>query len=368
MGAAKCTASICRRTPTTTYVVDVRETLSGITARFYPADTRAQRVMRAECIVAANPHLRWALLGSGAISVSSAACLLTDGCPSGVGELMNVRLPGGMDLWLPDPASPPRRPNIYALPSGTAIPTSASSSQWFVFDLDALLAALTGKDVARTIANYTSPMADTLTFLTKTLRDLGWSGRLYVKQGADGTSYTILKGNQKLRTILRGTRYSSENPQLLELSLGPAGLKASAKGGAKITIFLFVAVEIIDLTAKFFMSDDFDWRDAAGTLTVDAAKVAVGAAVSYGTAYLIGAGSAGAVIAAGPVLVAITVGLVVGIALDKLDEHFHVTDRTVMALKAVTDSLRSQFDAAASDFAYEFDIGIRRLMGPQPGW
>jgi len=44
-------------------------------------------------------------------------------------------------------------------------------------------------------------------------------------------SYIKFKGNHKLRSLIKGTRYLSNNAKMIALGVGKAGMKASAKAG-----------------------------------------------------------------------------------------------------------------------------------------
>ncbi|WP_188407611.1 hypothetical protein, partial [Agarivorans gilvus] len=63
-------------------------------------------------------------------------------------------------------------------------------------------------------------------------------------------SYISFKGNHKLRTLIKGTRYLSTNTKMLSLGIGQQGLKASARGGVLISVVFSVSHHTLELVLK----------------------------------------------------------------------------------------------------------------------
>ncbi len=171
------------------------------------------------------------------------------------------------------------------------------------------------------VANYFS-VGDDLALMTKLARDMRSPlGRVYFKQYG-GKTHIILKGAPGLRRILTGTRYGVQNAKVVNMGLGRAGVRASAKGGTIISIFLLTAWNIAD----YVMRDEATLGQLLGGIAGDVSK----AAIAGGIGYMAGAAVVGTVVgtfALGPLVVAVAVGIGVGLALDWIDNRFQLTQK-----------------------------------------
>ena len=211
------------------------------------------------------------------------------------------------------------------------------------------------KDYESNAKSWTAPLKDgfgNARLIVKIARDMKtWRGRVYFRM-YKGAEYVIIKGRVGLRSLVTGTRYKTTHPKMVELQIGKPGLKAAAK---ESMIFGALFVTAIDIT-DYFLRDSATIGQLCGTLTTDLGKVAIGAAIGYAA----GAAAAGLVIgtfAIGPLVVALVVGTIVGIALDKLDEHFHVTDR----LNQAFENMFAKLDHLRREKAHEFEAWLLRL-------
>ncbi len=179
-------------------------------------------------------------------------------------------------------------------------------------------------------ANYFSSIGDFQT-LVRLARDLGPLEAFYVKE-YKGKLYLILKGNAKLRTILTGTRYGVANPKAVSMGLGYLGAVESIHAGGILTAILVSAVDVMTEV----LSDSPSLSRLIGTLAVDVAKVALGAAASFAAVSLLyGAAAVGASFALGPLAVAVIVGLAVGTMLDFIDDRYKLKERLTTMLRDV---------------------------------
>lgn len=179
-------------------------------------------------------------------------------------------------------------------------------------------------------ANYFSTVGDLQT-LVRLARDLGPLESFYVKE-YKGQLYLILKGNGKLRTILTGTRYGVANPKVVSMGLGYLGAVESIHAGGILTAILISSVDVMSEV----LSDSPSLSRLIGTLAVDVAKVALGAAASFAAVSLFyGAAAVGASFALGPLAVAIIVGLAVGTMLDFIDDRYKLKERLTTMLRDV---------------------------------
>lgn len=146
-------------------------------------------------------------------------------------------------------------------------------------------------------------------------------GRVYFKNYG-GKPHIIFKGRPGLRRIMTGTRYSVKNAKVISMGLGRAGIKANVRGGSFVSIFILSAFNIAD----FVIRDEMTLGQFIGVMATDIAKVAISGAISFAA----GAAVVGTVVgtfALGPLVVAVAVGFVVGLALDRLDNKFRITQK-----------------------------------------
>ena len=164
------------------------------------------------------------------------------------------------------------------------------------------------------VASYTSSLDDTIT-LSLLAGELGVSTRVYYKKY--GRSWhIILKGNQRLRSILTATRYSRRHTKVLSMGLGLAGAKHIAKKGGFLTIYLLSAFRVLD----FVLSDRATLGKLIGSLATDVVKVAIAVGVSLFAAGFF------ATFTIGPLLAVIAVGVGVSWGLSKFDERYKLTE------------------------------------------
>lgn len=193
-------------------------------------------------------------------------------------------------------------------------------------------------------ALYFSTIGDLQT-LMRLARDLGPSESFYVKE-YKGKLFLILKGNAKLRTVLNGTRYGVENAKIISMGLGYKGALESIRGGGILTAVL---VSLVDVLTEV-LSDHPSLTRLIGTLAVDVAKVAIGAAASFAAVSLLyGAAAVGATFALGPLAVAVIVGVAAGVVLDYLDDRFKLKERlTTMLRDLIAVAVKQAAEAKAA--------------------
>jgi hypothetical protein len=168
-------------------------------------------------------------------------------------------------------------------------------------------------------------------------RELGLTGRAYVK--TVGTkSYLILKGVPGQRAVLRGTRYLTTNPQVAHITISP---KALASGAARMTGVAVIAYAGLRVVEAILSDKDERMISILGTIASDVAKFAIASGAGFLAAAAVGAITT---IAAGPLIAAVFVGLATGVALDRIDREFGLTDKIVLALEKAADRVRSPFD------------------------
>lgn len=154
------------------------------------------------------------------------------------------------------------------------------------------------------------------------ISELGVFGRYYLKTYR-GREHVIFKGYAGARKFLTGTRYGLEHSKIISLKMTKAGFKDAAHEGLVFGLIFCTVLDIVD----YATSDHMTLGELFGTVGTDIVKVLAVTGASYlaavGTAALMGT----AVIAIGPVVAGLVVGIGLAIVLDMLDKHFGVTKK-----------------------------------------
>jgi hypothetical protein len=152
--------------------------------------------------------------------------------------------------------------------------------------------------------------------------ELGIAGRYYIKRYGD-RDYIVFKGFAGARKMLTGTRYGINHHKIMELKMTRSGMRAAAREGLIFGILFSAVVDITD----YVTNDRETLGELFGTFGMDVAK----GLIATGAAYAVGVGAAAmmgtAVIALGPVVLAVVVGVGLSLALDAIDNHYHLTQK-----------------------------------------
>ncbi len=184
------------------------------------------------------------------------------------------------------------------------------------------------REITEMAGNYGSALLDTKLWL-KLIKDLGFKAKLRVNDYG-GKPYVILTGNARLRKIFTGTRYGAMNPKVVTMGLGQYGIKNTARSGGILSVILMSGFRVLD----YLLKDEATLAELIGSLATDVVKVAV----STGVAWALTAATAAtvaSVLAVGPLLVFIVVGLVVNKILNSIDEKYHITNQLIKGLDAL---------------------------------
>lgn len=141
-----------------------------------------------------------------------------------------------------------------------------------------------------------------------------------------GRAYIIFKGYPGARKFFTGTRYGVQHAKVIKMGIGRAGMRASAKGGFILSAILLTAFDV----TEYFLSDRETLGQLIGQIAGDVTKAAIGGAIGLGAG--MAAGLVIGTFALGPLVVALIVGVVASWALDKLDSHYHLTEKVQAAL------------------------------------
>lgn len=149
----------------------------------------------------------------------------------------------------------------------------------------------------------------------------------------DGVEYLKITGYSGVRRILKGTRYSFNHPQVLELTIGKLGRNAWIMGGARYCIWFSLGYRGVEVAFK----NEYNAVDFIGDITMDVAKVIVSIFLEkiifyFGPRLIAAAGLALIAPVSVGIGVTIVVGLVISFGLSYLDEKYHISDNLKLIL------------------------------------
>ena len=198
----------------------------------------------------------------------------------------------------------------------------------------------------KTAAGYTSSVIDAMTALGQ-VREFGVGGRV-VEKSIGGKRYVILKGFPGLRKRLKGTRYLASNAKVVSMAIGKIGVNKSIVSGARLTIFLTVPLNVL----KYLIDEQSTLSTLIGSVASDIVKAGVSSALAMTAAAAVGTLTT---LAAGPLVAAIFVGVVTAVILEKIDEHFGLTDALINFTDKKYASLYDKTFGALARAIYELE-------------
>lgn len=169
------------------------------------------------------------------------------------------------------------------------------------------------------LANYYA-VKDDVGLIRRLVKEVGIKGRCYFKS-YNGKIHVIFKGYPGLRRVLNSPRYGVVNPKVIGLGIGRPGLAKSVKGGTIVSVVLLTAWNIAD----YVIRDEATLGQLLGGIAGDVSKALIAGGVGYAAAST--AIALGMTVAAGPLVIAVVVGIGVGMALDALDKKYRLTER-----------------------------------------
>jgi len=191
-------------------------------------------------------------------------------------------------------------------------------------------------------ASITTATLDAIT-ATRILKELGLNGKAIIRK-SNGKSYTIFKGYPGKRSVLKGTRYLSSNPKLVEMAIGKVGVAKAVVKSSVIAFVLYVGINIFE----HILDDGSTKAKLFGTLATDVTKLAISSTIGAM------AGIAAATVitfAAGPLVIAVGVAILVGWGLNKADECLGITDAFINKLEEAFLALQKEKEELEWSFA-----------------
>ena len=146
-------------------------------------------------------------------------------------------------------------------------------------------------------------------------------GRFEIRP-TNGRDYIVFKGNKNLRKTIRGNRYGMLNPTIIKMGIGTDGLKASAKGGALVTVVVSVSVN----SYGWIFDESIGWKDFLLNVSTDLVKAAIAVVAGYFAAKTIASFS-------GMIALANAAGFVIGLYVGWKITPITYTDISTLAQK-----------------------------------
>lgn len=167
--------------------------------------------------------------------------------------------------------------------------------------------------------------------------ELGLGGRYLIKTYR-GRQHIVFKGYAGARQFLTGPRYGLLHHKIISLKMTRAGMKAGARDGLIFGILFCTALDVAD-----YVSNDRATLGALfGAVGMDIAKCLIATAAAFAVGVGVAAVMGTAVIAIGPVVAALAVGVGLSLALDWIDNRLGLTrklgelcDKGLARLKAL---------------------------------
>lgn len=166
-------------------------------------------------------------------------------------------------------------------------------------------------------------------------KELGIQGEVYTKV-TNGKTYLIIKGYAGKRATITGTRYLITNPKVANIAVTP---KQLVKGALKSTIICVIAYTAWNAIDAIFNTEDAQLAAFLGTTFSDSLKFAAGAGIGALCGMAAASAAGVAVLATGPVIIAVLASVAVGAALDHLDDKYGITERLIAAIDKKLDEL-----------------------------
>ena len=170
----------------------------------------------------------------------------------------------------------------------------------------------------------------------------------YVIKEMGGKQYIIFKGYAGLRRLITGTRYLADNTKLASIGIGKMGALKSVKGGMVLSLFLCVGFRALEQ----LLNDQATWHDFVGGLAADLTKVAIAGAAGMIAACLVGGAATVGTIAVGPLFAAVAVGVVVGLALDALDDKIGFTRALIVGLREAEKNVAQDIQQLQKEYRW----------------
>lgn len=205
--------------------------------------------------------------------------------------------------------------------------------------------SLSEKEVADYLKDTYSYASDAvkLAKIKKLLSEFGIQGKFKVIH-SNGSEYVVFKGYPGKRNLFKGTRYSATNPSIVDMAITKTGIVKDAVKGSLLTFVVYAPLNVV----KTLMQDKPTIGYLLGNMASDVIKIGTSAAFTAGTTAILAAAT-GLVIL--PIAAGLVVGIVVGMALNELDNRYKLTERMITYFE-------DNIDRPLARFLYEMERHI----------
>lgn len=170
--------------------------------------------------------------------------------------------------------------------------------------------------------------------LKQVLADFGISGRVENRMFG-GKRYVILRGYPGLRKYLRGTKYLSTNPRVVQFHTGRGSLGGRLRIHTIFTVVLVAGTVTADALLGVIPPEDVTF-----VLGTELTK----SGISILAAELTGLLLAGTGVAVLPVAGAMIVGIGVGLLLDYLDNRYGISEQVIAAMHDAWETVQEKLE------------------------
>ncbi|WP_148873284.1 hypothetical protein [Serratia marcescens] len=160
------------------------------------------------------------------------------------------------------------------------------------------------------------------------LKGLGIKAQPYLHKGV---TYIKITGYPSVRRILNGTRYSVNNPKILELGIGKLGINMGILSGALWCVYFSAAQRI----AEFIFSSEHDVATFIGNISIDVAKVIVSmfmTKIITSVTALIPVIATAVLPISGTIMLAVFLGVIITVGLHYIDKRFHLSQSLIESI------------------------------------
>ena len=202
-------------------------------------------------------------------------------------------------------------------------------------------------------ANYGAAALDT-TVLAKLAQDLQRGGSMFSKyqiKHYSGQAVVVLQGNPVFRKTLTSSTYLATNTKVFSMVMGKVGAAKAIAGGLGISLFLSAGLRGVDM----FMRDQATWHYFVGSVAADVVKASIAGVAGFvagALAAIIGAAATVGAFAVGPLFIAITVGVLLTLGLEKVDKLTGFTKALILSLKQAEENIESKVYALEREWSW----------------
>jgi hypothetical protein len=172
----------------------------------------------------------------------------------------------------------------------------------------------------------------------------------------------IIKGYSGRRTFLTGTKYLSTHPKIMQLAIGKVALKKTIRAGGKLTVYMTISLELLRLVLG-----TTELYECGIKIALDLAKIGIATVIGEAIGMAAAGSATIGAIAAGPIILAIVVGVGVGLVLDYFDTQYNITNRVAVIIEKmgakIIAEMRNDYNQA-SDKLYQ---GLRHWIHYESG-